>query len=154
MRLLLVEDDPQDIDGLIAQCEVRGWQYRVAHNFLDALRLLSDREAQFHVVVLDMMLPWGEVPNGITERYTDEEAGLRLFEAMRGVEQGKNIVAELGMPTILGRHAQTPVVVLSKIERLEAACRKLDAVDFLGKGDYRFTKLISRIKCAAQAASE
>lgn len=147
MRTLWIEDDKIDIYGMEAQCEARGWQKDVVDNFCDAVKILATRDNKFDVVIIDLMLPWGtEVTDWILQNYSEEMAGLKLLEAMRGCGEGQFILDKIGLPCLHERYDQTPVVILSKFPEREEACRKLDIVQFFCKRNYSWEALVAAIE--------
>jgi CheY-like chemotaxis protein len=137
MRVLFVEDDGYDVWGVRDQCDVRGWETKRAKTFREALDFLKAGEV-YNAVVLDIMLPWGDVPDKVTQVYSDKEAGLRLLESMRGTGNGAQILHDIEEEPLDVRHAKTPVIVLTKIAGVEAACNALGALAFFSKGHYQF----------------
>lgn len=143
MRILWVEDNRPDIYGMEAQCEAKGWQLDIINNFYDAAEILAAEENQFDVVVIDIILPWGERSTSVVaDNYPEESAGLRLLEAMRGSGEGQGLLEKLGLPDIHDRHSLTSVIVLSKLEEMEELCSELNIVHFFNKMDYNWKTLL------------
>jgi len=147
MRILWIEDDRVDIYGLEAQCEARGWHKDIVPTFCGAVKMLASEENKYDLVVIDLMLPWGEeATDWVVKSFSDETAGIRLLEAMRGCGEGQDILEKIGMPPLYERHLQTPVIVLSKFPKHEDECRRLDIVEFFCKRDYSWQSLVMAIE--------
>ena len=147
MHILWVEDDRVDIYGLEAQCETRGWQKVIVSSFCDAARMLASREVAFDLAVVDLMLPWGEeATDWVVKSFSEEKAGIRLLEAMRGCGEGQEILDRMGMAPLYQRHTQTPVIVLSKYPKHEDECKGLDIVQFFCKRDYSWRAFVAAIE--------
>ena len=144
MNVLWIEDKP-DIGGLLRQCEAKNWHVTVVNNFYDAVQSLASRDTSYVLVMLDIRLPWGEdAPDWIIENYGDaREAGLRLLEGMRGCRDGQKILEGLELASLHERHAETPVIVLSRIEETKDACLELGVIEFFGKADYKWRELLA-----------
>ncbi len=150
MHILWIEDYRVDIYGMEAQCEARGWQKDIVDNFCDAVKMLADETNKFDIVVIDLMLPWGkEATDWIIENYSEETAGIRLLEAMRGCGEGQDILEKLGLPYLHERHNQTPVIILSKFPEREEECRKLDIVQFFCKRSYSWRAMVATMESFA-----
>jgi len=151
MSVLFLEDESKDIKGLQDQCAAYGVDTEVARTFCEGARFLARVDRVYDLVVIDIMLPWGEeVPNEIAVGvHSDRRAGLYLLQGMRENGTGAALLSilhrELGIPFFYGRHLMTPVVMLSKIEELADECRKLDIVNFFNKVDYDRKSLLSTI---------
>jgi CheY-like chemotaxis protein len=152
MRILWIEDERAGIHGIETQCEVRGWVREIVDNFCSAVNRLGDEENKYDLVAIDLILPWGqEAPDWVVENFSEQSAGLRLLEAMRGVGQGQEILDKLDMASIYERHNQTPVIVLSQYPQYEEECRQLDIVQFFCKRNYSWQAMIRTMEGFAHA---
>ncbi|MHC4214133.1 MAG: hypothetical protein ACYSWP_12240 [Planctomycetota bacterium] len=152
MHILWIEDERKEISGMEAQCEVRGWQKQIIYDFCGAVKELANVENKYDLVVIDLRLPWGQdASEWVIENCSEQTAGLRLLEAMRGCGQGKDILEKLGMTSLYERHNLTPVIVLSKYPEYEEECRKLDIVQFFCKRSYSWQAMIASMGGFAHA---
>ena len=146
MRILIVEDCLQDVDGILVQCNARHWKVDIAKSCFEAAVLLDNRQNHFDVVIIDIMLPWGaKAPTEVPRMFSDENTGLFLLEAMRGINQGVQVTKAFGLNKI-AEHQHTPVIVLSKINDLRDRCNELGIVEFYSKIEYSYRDLIRAIE--------
>jgi len=83
--------------------------------------------------------------------YNEEEAGLRILEAMRGIGEGQEILEKLKLSDLHERHSTTPVIVLSKLDEMERPCSELGIVHFFNKMDYNWKTLLAALEGFAHA---
>lgn len=146
MRILFVEDNDQDIEGLLYQCKGRHWDTEVTRSFCGATPLLSDPEKHYDVIVVDIMLPWGSgAPPGVRRMFSDENAGLFLLETMRATGIGIKVAQTFKIKP-LTQWKDTPVIVLSKIGAVRVRCLELNIVGFFDKLDYGYRDMVAALE--------
>lgn len=147
MQILWVEDKLVDIEGLREQCEFRGWRIEHKSNFFDALAALANGTGVYDVVVLDTILPAGDIPDEDGDKYLPRKGGKLLLEMMRGTGEGKELLEKLPFrKDIHIQHAETPVIMLSRIQDFEGDCFELGIVEFFPKSDYDWRALIRTLE--------
>jgi len=134
-RILFVEDKKCDVVALMERCGLCGWEVVQAVTFMEALAYLMDSRELFHLVVLDIMLAWGDnVPPYVHSNFNDDDAGVHLLEIMRQREPGLTVFQECFPIASIGtRHQETPVIALTNRDGAEDRCWDLNVRSFFPK---------------------
>jgi hypothetical protein len=151
MLILWIEDKLLDIEGLREQCKSKGWMVEHKLNFYEALTELADNTRSYNVVVLDTILPAGNIPENVNYKYMPRKGGKLLLEMMRGTGDGQKLLEILPFKKdIYAQHVETPVIILSRTEDFKDECFNLGIEDFFPKSDYDWRALIRTLEVYAK----
>lgn len=139
-KILFIEDEDFLIRAFVDTLVDNGHNVTLARNGEKAIRYLNDRDSNFDLIILDIMLPQGEVEDSplISENIGDYQRGVEILRQLRekmkdetpvivlsavGADEVKNRVLKLGVkryftkPVSLSRFMDEVNNVLSKKEK-------------------------------------
>jgi DNA-binding response OmpR family regulator len=123
-KILFIEDEDDLISAFVDTLEDNGNTVTKARSGEEAVRYLNGGDHSFNLIILDIMLPQGDVEGSpfISENIGDYERGVEILRQLRKEMRGE----------------ETPVIVLSAVGADEVKKRVLE----LGVKRY-FTKPVS-----------
>lgn len=160
MKVLLVDEDFAEVSGLIKFIEGSGHEATRYTTFSDAYMALAGEGADFGLLVIDLMTPWGRaVPDEVRDRFSWRESGLYLVETIRGIQSrnAREVVAQSPELPDLNpdRFAQIPIIVLTKAQALiEDKLDRMENVHLFEKTPAHVIPLMDCIRKCLEDAGE
>lgn len=160
MKVLLVDEDIAEVSGLIKFIEGSGHEAIRHTTFSDAYLALAGEDADFGLLVIDLMTPWGRaVPGEVQKRFNWRESGVYLVETIRGLQSpnAREVVAQSPeLPELdPDRFANIPIIVLTKAQFvIEGKLAGMEDVYLFEKTPAHVTRLMDCIRKCFEDAGE
>ena len=152
MKIVVIEDNFEEISGYLSIFDLNKWGYDRFRTFSEAYTWLAEERREVDLFWVDIMLPWGEkVEDRISEKVSWQRAGLYLMYAIRGIENNtlEEIRTKSNLPELPDGYKDVPIIALTKVsvvkEELSTVSKTYPVAKLIGLDTRNLGSFISEI---------